>query len=82
MALRITRDTMTLETGNRVVATARFREHAAADGNGACIISTHPARLFARDQAITALTPAGRLAIGYGDDDHPFVMAWRKELFL
>jgi len=27
------------------------------------------------------LTLAGRLAIGYGGD-HPFVMAWRKELFL
>jgi hypothetical protein len=49
MALRITRDTMTLETGNRVVATARFSEHATADGNGAWIISTHLARLFARD---------------------------------
>ena len=32
MALRITHDTMTLETGNRVVATARFSEHAAAVG--------------------------------------------------
>jgi hypothetical protein len=45
MALRITHDAMTLETGNRVVATARFSEHAAADGNGAWIVSTYPARL-------------------------------------
>jgi hypothetical protein len=37
MALRVTRDTMTLETGNRVVATTRFSEHAAANGNGAWI---------------------------------------------
>ena len=32
MAIRITDDTMTLRIGDRVVATARFREHAAADG--------------------------------------------------
>jgi hypothetical protein len=81
MAIRITRDTMTLEIGNRVVATARFSEHAAADGHGAWIVSAHPGRLFSRSQAITALTLAERLADGYGDDD-PFVMAWRKELFL
>jgi hypothetical protein len=37
--------------------------------------------LFSRDRAITALTLAGRLAVGYGGDD-PFVMAWREELFL
>jgi hypothetical protein len=54
MAIRITDDMMTLEIGNRVVATARASEHAAADGNGAWIVSTHPARLFTRDQAITA----------------------------
>jgi hypothetical protein len=81
MALRITHDTMTLEIDNRVVAIARFSEHAAADGDGAWIVSTHSARLFTRDQAITALTLAERLAIGDADDD-PFVMAWRKELFL
>jgi len=34
MAIRITEDTMTLEVGDRVVATAPFSEHAAADGNG------------------------------------------------
>ena len=62
MAIRITDDTMTLQIGDRVVATARFSEHAAADGNGAWIVSTHPARLFSRNQAITALTLAERLA--------------------
>jgi cytochrome P450 len=56
MAIRIMDDTMALEIGNCVVATARFSEHAAADGNGAWIVSTHPARLFSRNQAITALT--------------------------
>jgi hypothetical protein len=69
MAIRIMDDTMTLEIGDCVVATARFSEHAAADGNGAWIVSTHPARLFSRNQAITALVLAERLAIGYGDDD-------------
>lgn len=81
MAIRIMGDTMTLEIGHCVVATARFSEHAAADGDGAWIVSTHPARLFSRDRAITALSLAERLAIGYGDDD-PFVRAWRMELFL
>jgi hypothetical protein len=65
MALRITHDTMTPETGNRVVATARFGEHAAADGNGAWIVSTYPARLFTRDQAITALTVAELTGSGH-----------------
>jgi hypothetical protein len=69
MALRIMDDTMTLEIGNCVVATARFSEHAAADGSGAWIVSTHSARLLTRDQAVTALTLVERLAVGYGDDD-------------
>lgn len=81
MAIRINDDSMTLEVDGRVVATARFSEHAAADGNGAWIVSTHPARLFSRNRAITALTLAERLASGFGDDD-PFVKNWRKELFL
>ena len=44
-----------------------FSQHAAANGNGAWIVSTHSARLFSRNQAITALTLAERLAVGYGD---------------
>jgi hypothetical protein len=63
------------------MATARFSEYAAVDGNGAWIVSTHPARLFGCNQAITALTLAERLAIGYGGDDG-HVIAWRRELFL
>ena len=35
IVIRITGDAMTLEIGSLVVATARFSEHAAADGNGA-----------------------------------------------
>ena len=81
MAIRIEDDLMTLEAHGAVVATARFSQRAAADGNGAWIVSTRPARLFSRNQAITALTLAERLAAGYGDDD-PFVRSWREELFL
>jgi hypothetical protein len=80
MAIRINEDFMTL-TVDGVIATARFSEYATADGSGAWIVSTHPARLFSRDQAITALTLAERLAAGFGDDD-PFVKSWREELFL
>ena len=79
MAPLIMDDTMTLEIDNGVVATARFSEYAAADGNGAWIVSIHPARLFSCARAIAALTLAKRLAVGDGD---PFVMAWRQELSL
>ncbi len=58
MAIRITDDMMVLEIDNCVVAIARFSEHAAADGNGAWIISTHPAQPVHRDQVVTALTIA------------------------
>ena len=70
MALRIAHHMMTLEAGNRVVATARFSEHAAAEGNGAWIVSIYPARLFSRDQAITARTVAGLM----GSGTHGFVV--------
>jgi len=81
MAVRINDESMTLEIDGRVLATARFSQHAAADGAGAWIVSTHTARLFTRKQAITALTLAEWLAAGYGDDD-PFVIGWREELSL
>jgi hypothetical protein len=79
--IEITDEYMTLTVNDKVVAIARFSQDAAADGNGAWIVSNHPARLFYRNQAITALTLVERLAHGYGDDD-PFVKIWRKELFL
>jgi hypothetical protein len=79
--IEITSEYMTLSTDGEVIETARFNKDAAADGNGAWIVSTHPLRLFYRDQAITALTLAERLAAGFGNDD-PFVKTWRKELFL
>ena len=71
MAVRIEGDRMTLTVGDEIVATARFRQHAAADGSGAWIVSTHPGRLFSRNQAITALTLAERIPAGFGDYD-PF----------
>jgi hypothetical protein len=79
--IEISSEYMTLSVDGEVIATARFSKDAAADGNSAWIVSTHPLRLFYRDQAITALTLAERLAAGFGDDD-PFVKTWRKELFL
>jgi len=39
------------------------------------------ANFSARNQAITAMVLAERLAAGYGDDD-PFVIGWREELGL
>jgi len=81
MAIQIMDDTMTLEVNNCIVASARFSKDAAANGNGAWIVSTHPARLFSRGQATMALMLAERLAIGYGYDD-PFLMAWRKGRWL
>jgi hypothetical protein len=80
MPIRIQSEHMALEVNGAVIVTARFSQYAAADGNGAWIVSAHPARLFSRNQAVTALTLAGRLAAGYGDD--PFVQSWRAELFL
>jgi hypothetical protein len=46
-----------------MIASAAWRSatHAAADSNGKQIVSTRPARLFSRNQAITALTLAERL---------------------
>ena len=46
MALHITDDMMTLKIDDRVVVTAWFSKHDAANENGAWIVSTHPARLF------------------------------------
>jgi hypothetical protein len=79
--IEISDERMTLAVDGEMVASARFSQHAAADGNGAWIVSTHPARLFTRNGAITALTLAERLTAGYGDSD-PFVKSWRAELFL
>jgi hypothetical protein len=81
MAAQIEDQLMTAEFGGRVVATARYNSHAAADGQGAWVVSGLPRRLFNRNQAITAIVLAERVAAGYGDDD-PFVVGWREELGL
>jgi hypothetical protein len=72
---------MSAEQDGRVIATARYSPHAAADGQGAWIVPGLPSRLLNRNQAITAMVLAERLAAGYGDDDL-FVIGWREELGL
>ena len=52
MSTKINDGSMSLEIDGRVIATAEFREHAAADGHGAWAVSCHPGRLFTRNQAI------------------------------
>jgi hypothetical protein len=79
MSLRIDDDAMSLEVGGEVVATARFAQHAAADGQGAWIVSNRPGRLLSRNQAITALTVTELLEIGHRSD-HPLVLAFEEEL--
>jgi hypothetical protein len=80
MAIRIDEDFMTLTVDGEIVATARCARRAADYGNSAWTVSTYPTRPLNRDQAITALSIAERLAVGFGDDD-PFVKGWREELF-
>jgi hypothetical protein len=79
MALRIDMHFMALEVSGQEVATAQFAQHAAADGQGAWIVSDRPGRLFTRDQAITALTVTELLEIGHSPD-HPLVLAFEEEL--
>ena len=69
MAARIEDRSMTAEFGGRVVASARYRPGTEADGRGAWVVPGLPHRLFSRDQVITAMVLAERLAAGYGDDD-------------
>ena len=79
MATRIDDDFMTTEFNGRVIATARYSADAAADGQDPWTVAGLPRRLFTRNQAITAMVLAERLAAGYGDDDL-FVIGWREEL--
>ena len=81
MTGRINDHFMTAEYDGRVVATARYCEHDVDDGPGVWAVSGQPGRLLTRNQAITAMVLAERLAGGYGDDD-PFVIGWRQELGL
>jgi len=70
---------MSLEVDGRRVATARFCEHAAADDQGAWIVSDCPRRLFSRNRAIAGLTVAEMTAAEYSNND-PCVVALRSEL--
>jgi hypothetical protein len=79
MAARIEDQLMTAGHGGCAIATARYSTDAAADGQGAWMVSGLPRRLFTRDQAITSMVLAERLAAGYGDDDR-FVIGWCQEL--
>ena len=47
--IEISNEYMFLAVDGRVIASAPFSHHAAADGNGAWIVSTHPARLCTRN---------------------------------
>jgi hypothetical protein len=71
---------MSLEIGDRVVATALFSPHAAADRNGTWVVSTYAGRLPGRNQAIATMTLVERLAAGFGGG--LFVESWREKLFL
>jgi hypothetical protein len=71
MSIKISDDSMSVEiNGAEVVAAIRLDHLWRVTG--------WP-RLLSRNEAITALTLAERLANGYGDDD-PFVDGWREEL--
>jgi hypothetical protein len=72
MAIIIEEYSMRAEFNGSVIATATCA------GGGRWIIDADPGRVT-RNQAITALVLADRLAAGYGDDD-PFVIGWREEL--
>ena len=79
MSLRIGDDIMSLEVDGEIIATARFAQHAAADGLGAWIISDRPGRLFGRDQAITALAVTELHEIGHRSG-YLLVLAFEAEL--
>ena len=62
--IEISDEYMTATIDGHIVATARWSWHAAADGNGAWIASTHPKRLLSRDKAISAMVLSSLLASG------------------
>jgi hypothetical protein len=71
MAVRINDDSMSTEINGEVVG-------AAACAGSMWRVTRWP-RLLTRNEAITPLVVAERLAAGYGDGD-PFVIGWREEL--
>jgi hypothetical protein len=79
MSLRIDDNSMSLAVDGHAIATARFAQHAAADGQGAWIVFDRPGRLFTRNQVITALTVTELLAVGHSPR-HGLVPAFEEEL--
>ena len=77
--IEISDEYMIATVGGKVAATARWSWHAAADGNGAWIASTHPKRLLSRDKASSAMTLASLLARGRTEEDQHVVLL-REEL--
>lgn len=81
--IEINDDLMVLRAADGTRLEARYSEDAAADGGGAWVIGATPyaARLFSRNQAITALSIEGRLRAGHDDTD-PNIRSWKAELGL
>jgi len=85
MATRITGFEMSSDVTRH---TARFDDHAAADGNGAWIVTWLLGRLLTKNQAVTAMTIAEAVymhADELMDNAHPWwghIDAWAAELGL
>jgi hypothetical protein len=54
MAIQINDDFMTLTVDDRVVTTARFKQHVAANGNGTWVLATYLVGLFSGNQSVAA----------------------------
>ena len=78
MSLQITDNAMSSDV---IGATALFEPDAAADGNGAWVLSWVPLRLFTRNQAVTGMQLAETVAQGGGEEDGQVKM-WAAELHL
>jgi hypothetical protein len=61
MSTLINDDPTSLEIDGHVVPPAEFSDHAGANGQRAWTVSSHPCRLFTRNQAITAMVLTERL---------------------
>jgi hypothetical protein len=74
MATTITDESMTSDvTANR----ARYSKDAAADGNGAWVVTWLPLRLLTRNQAVTAMTIAETVAIAMRSGVTEQFAGWR-----
>jgi|ERR1700733_14395875 len=78
MTITCTESTMVSDSLPSV--SARFSPDAAADGEGAWVVSWIPARLFTRDQARTAMVLAQHVAEGHGRN--AYTEAWAAVLHL